>query len=59
MISLIPKGSKITIKDLMDEAAALNRNDVYLKLLKLKEGQTLTYLLWQEVLWRQNFYMLS
>ena len=40
MISLIPKGSKITIKDLMDEAAALNRNDVYLKLLKLKEGQT-------------------
>ena len=41
MISLIPKGSKITIKDLMDEAAALNRNDVYLKLLKLKEGQTL------------------
>ena len=41
MISLIPKGNKITIKDLMNEAAALNRNDVYLKLLKLKEGQTL------------------
>ena len=41
MISLIPKGSKITIKDLMDEAASLNRNDVYLKLLKLKDGETL------------------
>ena len=36
----IPSAKKVTIKDLMDEAANLNRNDVYLKLLKLKEGET-------------------
>ena len=36
----IPNAKKTTIKDLMDEAANLNRNDVYLKLLKLKEGET-------------------
>jgi hypothetical protein len=31
----------VTIKDLMDEASDLNRTDVYLKILKLKEGETL------------------
>ena len=36
----IPKGNKVTIKDIMAEASNLNRSDVYFKLLKLKEGET-------------------
>ena len=36
----LPKSNTTTIKDIMEEASNLNRSDVYMKLLKLKEGQT-------------------
>ena len=58
MISLIPKGSKITIKDLMDDKQT-QVDDVYLKLLKLKEGSNLDLATMARGVMVANFYMLS